>query len=189
MIKIDGIEYRTKLQWLKEKRVILEEEEDNGVYREWDVWRNKTAWAEFYSEDQTRLATKEELAAAKEERRKELSCSCCGKYWGRQSYEGENQFDSWGRCEFCSENHTAWQWLQYKHRVPKKGEQPRASRPSYFDGEDWAYGRKYYYYRSGQTEPVDDAEYERLKALYIKKYGGWDTIDLEHTTYDGHIWW
>lgn len=94
MIKIDGIEYRTKLQWLKEKRVILEEEEDNGVYREWDVWRNKTAWAEFYSEDQTRLATKEELAAAKEERRKELSCSCCGKYWGRQSYEGENQFDS-----------------------------------------------------------------------------------------------
>lgn len=45
MIKIDGIEYRTKLQWLKEKRVILEEEEDNGVYREWDVWRNKTAWA------------------------------------------------------------------------------------------------------------------------------------------------
>ena len=25
--------------------------------------------------------------------------------------------------------------------------------------------------------------------MYIKKFGGWETIDLEHTEYDGHAWW
>lgn len=27
---------------------------------------------------------------------------------------------------------------------------------------------------------------QRLKVDYIKKFGGWSEIDLDHTTYDGH---
>ena len=36
---------------------------------------------------------------------------------------------------------------------------------------------------------VSEEEYERLKELYIQKFGGWETIDLEHTDYNGQIWW
>ena len=58
-------------------------------------------------------------------------------------------------------------------------------------GEDsWKESEKeWYYYTAVQVSPVSDKRYDRLKALYIKLYGGWDTIDLEHTTYDGHAWW
>ena len=47
----------------------------------------------------------------------------------------------------------------------------------------------WYYYQYEDTVIATDDEYERLKAAYIARFGGWETIDLEHTTYDGHKWY
>lgn len=46
-----------------------------------------------------------------------------------------------------------------------------------------------YNYQYEDTVIATDDEYERLKAAYIARFGGWETIDLEHTTYDGHKWY
>ena len=65
-------------------------------------------------------------------------------------------------------------------------------RPRYWDPEyetweesekDWAY------YKASQVKKIDDKRYKKLKDLYVKKFGGWEEIDLENTTYDGRVWW
>ena len=64
--------------------------------------------------------------------------------------------------------------------------------PRYWDPdtEEWKDSEKeWYYYTDKQVSKISDKRFERLKALYIKAYGGWETIDLEHTEYDGHMWW
>lgn len=82
---------------------------------------------------------------------------------------------------------TAWQWLSGEKRAPIEGAQAVAK--SYADWDDTASNRTWYYYAKRDTRPVTDEEYQRLKADYIAKFGGWSEIDLEHTTYDGHKWW
>ena len=47
----------------------------------------------------------------------------------------------------------------------------------------------WYYYSAEQVTKVPDEQFEKLKELYIKTFGGWEEIDLEHTAYDGHKWW
>lgn len=78
------------------------------------------------------------------------------------------------------EDHTAWQWLRYHHRVPID------RNAGHWDGP---YEKQWFYYDRQNTRPVDYCEYDDLKHLYIAKFGGWDEIDLENTTYDGHAWW
>lgn len=76
--------------------------------------------------------------------------------------------------------HTAWQWLAIYHRIPRVNAETEA--------EHYDCGT-YHYYHLADTNWASDKEYEALKALYIEKYGGWDTIDLDHTTYNGKVWW
>ncbi|MDU3152676.1 MAG: hypothetical protein E6706_00085 [Anaerococcus hydrogenalis] len=49
--------------------------------------------------------------------------------------------------------------------------------------------KEYYYYKGTDTEKVEDKEYNKLKDLYIKKFGGWKKIDLENTEYNGKKWY
>ena len=51
------------------------------------------------------------------------------------------------------------------------------------------YDNGYKYYPIDCTTPVTSDEYEQLKTLYRKKYGGWLEIDLDHTDYDGSPWY
>lgn len=75
---------------------------------------------------------------------------------------------------------TSWQWLVEERRAVLPGAPTFIKRP--FD-------RAWHYYRCCDTQIVTDQEYERLKAEYIVTYGGWWTIDLTHTRYDGRKWY
>ena len=195
MITVNGVDMRTEAQWAEKYRAVLKRQRGKGVRREWYITQRKTAEAVFYREDQTRPFNQRELRRARKKKRDlertrkaRLSCKCCGKYFGRDArYELQN-----GLCGFCHKPHTAWQWLSEKRLAPKKGEVPEGRHPKYLDPEadSWKESDKeWYYYTAVQVSQVSDKRYDRLKALYIKLYGGWDTIDLEHTTYDGHAWW
>ena len=195
MITVDGIEMRTAIQWAQKGRAVLKRQLKKGTRKEWHKSGGRLTGAVFYMEDQTRPFNKRELQRARNMRRKmektrreRLSCTCCGEYFGREArYELEN-----GLCSFCSKPHTAWQWLNYVHCVPKNGEKPTGMHPRYWDPdtEGWEDSEKeWYYYTDKQVSRISDKRFERLKALYIKAYGGWETIDLEHTSYDGHAWW
>lgn len=195
MITVDGVEMRTAIQWAKKRRAVLKRQEKKGLRRSWSIPGGDVASATFYREDQTRPFNKKELQRAQRQRRRlektrkaRLSCKCCGQYFGRDAvYELEN-----GLCDFCRKPHTAWQWLAHKRCAPKTGEEPTGIRPRYWNPDErvWAESDKvWYYYTDKQVSKISDKRFERLKALYIKAYGGWETIDLEHTEYDGHMWW
>lgn len=79
--------------------------------------------------------------------------------------------------------HTAWQWLKAGRVVNDTAIALLLT----YDMEECS--SSWYYYRYTDTHSATKEEYNRLKELYIKKYGGWNKIDLEHTTYDGHKWW
>ena len=169
MIVENGIELRTEAQWAEKHRAVLKRQLHKGVTKEWYITKRKTASAVFYREDQT-------------------SCSCCGEYFGREArYELQD-----GLCGYCRRPHTSWQWLSKKHLAVRKGAVPVGRHPKYPDPETgcWEESKKeWFYYNSAQVSPVSDERFERLKAQYIKLYGGWEMIDLENTTYDGHKWW
>lgn len=73
--------------------------------------------------------------------------------------------------------YTAWQMLEYWHRIP------RDIRKIARWPERWAY------YRLRDSRKVTGEEFEKLKALYVELYGGWEHIDLENTKYNGCAWW
>lgn len=89
---------------------------------------------------------------------------------------------------------TAWQWLSEARRMIRPG--ARAFPHTYkrhgfndFDGYYAAGESTWYYYQYADTVIATDDEYEQLKNAYIARFGGWETIDLAHTTYDGHKWY
>ena len=195
MITVNGVDMRTEAQWAEKYRAVLKRQRGKGVRREWYITQRKTAEAVFYREDQTRPFNQKELRMARKKKRDlirtrkaRLSCKCCGKYFGRDArYELQD-----GLCGFCRKPHTAWQWLSKKHLAVRKGAVPVGRHPKYLDPETgcWEESEKeWFYYTPEQVTPVSDKRYDRLKAQYIKLYGGWETIDLDHTTYDGHAWW
>lgn len=86
------------------------------------------------------------------------------------------------------EMHTSWQWLNFQRRIPKEGAVAHCINYEMDMGYGWLKTAWYYYYKE-DTKEVSPEVYEKLKALYIEKFGGWEKIDLDNTTYDGHIWW
>lgn len=195
MIQENGIVMMTEAQWNRKHRAILKRQRDKGLYKEWYIDCKHMSSAVFYREDQTRPFNKKELAANRRKqrelvktRRERLSCRCCGEYFGRYAAYELDQ----GLCSFCRKDHTAWQWLSEKKLVPKKDAEAYASKPAYWDpwSEEWIEtDREWYYYDHTQVGPVTDARYEKLKKMYIEKYGGWSKIDLKNTTYNGKKWW
>lgn len=87
---------------------------------------------------------------------------------------------------------TSWQLLKYDKRKVKDDAKPRKRYNTLYDAandEFYEADKAFYYYNWYDTEEVDEAEFQRLKELYIKKYGGWEKIDLEHTEYNGLKWY
>ena len=89
---------------------------------------------------------------------------------------------------------TAWQWLSEARRMIRPGARafPHTYKRHGFNDETGYYisgSSTWYYYQYEDTVVVTDDEYERLKAAYITQFGGWETIDLEHTSYNGHKWY
>lgn len=94
---------------------------------------------------------------------------------------GRTIFGCRNRYEFeQTRGYTAWQLLSQYHRVPKD------TTKGYYAGE---YEKQWFYYEWRNSMVVDNDRFQKLKDLYIKKFGGWEQIDLEHTFYDGHAWW
>lgn len=87
---------------------------------------------------------------------------------------------------------TAWQWLAQDRRKVKDKAIP-ISKISWilnrFTQEFYQEDKEYYYYKGIDTEKVTEEEYNKLKDLYIKLYGGWERIDLENTEYNGKKWY
>ena len=195
MIEIDGVKYLTEAQWHKKHRAILKRQLEKGVWREWYISPTRTKSAVFYREDQTRPYNKRELSAARRKQRElvktrqaRLTCRCCGKYYGR--YARRELVD--GLCTFCQKDHTAWQWLSIAHMAVKDGEDAHGHYPTVFDpeiGELVTSEREWFYYNYHQVKPVSEKRFEILKKKYIRLYGGWETIDLAHTLYNGKKWW
>ena len=94
--------------------------------------------------------------------------------------------------KYCDDHieRTSWQWLANERRVPVVDATAHRKTNRYLnDDGEWEESTKWYYYYKKDTMEVSKEEYQRLKELYIQKYGGWETIDLEHTDYNGQIWW
>lgn len=195
MIEIDGVKYLTEAQWNKKHRAVLKRQREKGIQKEWYTSPTRSKSAVFYREDQTRPYNQRELSAAKRKqreliktRRERLSCCCCGEYFGRNArFELE-----YGLCTFCRKDHTSWQWLSEKHMAVKEGEDAYGQYPERWDPdmEDWISSeRKWFYYSWRQVKHVSEKRFEALKQKYITLYGGWETIDLAHTLYNGKKWW
>lgn len=181
MIEIDGKEYRTEVQWAKKKRAILKRQRDKGRQEKWHTGR-KYATAVFYSEEQTRPYNKKELAALKRKRKLMREAK-------------KRQEEARRQREIMEEENramTAWKWLAYEKRVPKDDAVAEGYHPEWWEPDlnSWCSDeKKWYRYRKKDTYEVEQSIYEVLKALYIKKFGGWEYIDLVHTEYDGKKWW
>lgn len=81
--------------------------------------------------------------------------------------------------------HTAWQWLENERRIVIDEAFPMPIQYGYGNQPD----KQWHYYNLMQTRGASDEEYENLKQQYIEKFGGWDYIDLDTTSYDGRPWW
>lgn len=83
---------------------------------------------------------------------------------------------------------TAWQWLAQDRRKVKDKAIP-ISKISWilnrFTQEFYQEDKVFYYYKGIDTEKVTEEEYKKFKGLYIKKFGGWEKINLEDTKYNG----
>ena len=75
---------------------------------------------------------------------------------------------------------SAWDWLEFFRRYPIEGVSP---------SERGLHGYKTYVgWKFDLTEKVTADEYKRLKKLFIDRWGCWQKIDIEKTTYGGERW-
>lgn len=87
---------------------------------------------------------------------------------------------------------TAWQWLAQDRRKVKNKAIPISKKNWILDNftqKFYQEDKVFYYYKGADTEKVEEEEYKKLKDLYIKKFGGWERIDLENTEYNGKKWY
>lgn len=87
---------------------------------------------------------------------------------------------------------TSWQWLKEDKRKVVENAVPEEKYNLIYDEVSGGFeeaNESFYYYSQYDTEKVEDKEYKKLKDLYIKKFGGWEKIDLENTEYNGKKWY
>ena len=157
----------TKLQWWNLGYDLNEDavgsEEWNNRYCTFKVFR--------YTDDEVHP---DEYARRKYlDHKKEASKRC---------YDKRKQIIAAQKRDAFQHQFTSWQLLNYYHRIPLEGHTPELRKNPMRE-------KRYYYYDIDKSIIVDEKRFEELKALYIEKYGGWETIDLDKTTYDGRIWW
>lgn len=152
-----------------------------------EMWSNQfcNMFYEYWHKSQLEPATEDEIFEFFEKLRLERNRKA-REYYAEKKAERE-----WA---IKSELKTAWQWLSEERRIPVEGagyeRNPEVFH--YYDSElnEWEdFTSNYWYYMRMDTRPATDWEYQKLKELYIHKFGGWEKIDLENTTYDGKVWW
>lgn len=87
---------------------------------------------------------------------------------------------------------TSWQWLKEDKRKVVENAVPEEKYNWIYDEVSGGFeeaNESFYYYSQYDTEKVAEEEYKKLKNLYIKKFGGWERIDLENTKYNGKKWY
>lgn len=87
---------------------------------------------------------------------------------------------------------TSQQWLSEDRKKVEDGSYPREKYNWLYDeasGEFEEAKKPFYYYSAYDTVPVREEEYQQLKDMYIKEFGGLGKIDLEHTEYNGKKWY
>lgn len=158
--------YKSKLEpyfSIEEDLEPATDEEISEFFEQLRLERNRKARERYHER-----IIEEELAREEEERRREERLE-------RQAYEASFK--------------TAWQWLAQERRIPIEGAEAHLIEKSfYIDFDCWG-SSEWFYYQEDDTRLTTDWEYEKLKKLYISKFGGWEKIDLENTNYDGKIWW
>lgn len=151
-----------------------------------ELWTNQYCGhtAMYYLPEQLQPCTdayyKEQEAAYKERRRAKA----------REYYQLQKEREREAEERARTRPRTAWQWLAEEGRKIRPGAEAfpqdytlHAKEYGEYDVVTW------YYYKYEDTVAVTDDEYEKLKAAYVEKFGGWEHIDLKHTTYDGHAWY
>lgn len=158
-----------------------------------ELWTNHYCGhtAMYYMPEQLEPCT-EEYYKEQEEAYKERRRAKAREYYQtrkeemREAKERERE----ARERYRKKPRTAWQWLYERRRRIRPGALPF---PKSYTLHAREYGEYYettwYYYKYADTVVTTDDEYEKLKAAYIEKFGGWEEIDLAHTTYDGHKWY
>lgn len=162
----DRKHWQTKKAWEAQRRKLRRTAQ--GQYMQWYISKSRTKGAKMYEEAETLPMTERETARY-ERKQKEERKQKRAEAKARKLAEEE-------RRKWWDNACTAWQWLAWHHRYPNPDAEYRQA-----DNGWW-------YCTLADTYEVDDAEYEQLKTAYIKKYGGWEHIDLADTAYTGRAW-
>lgn len=178
----------TALEWDKQNRVPKDGVE--GL----PMWYNRDKWTTVYSKSQTRAMRKREITARNVKRN-------ANNREYRRKLRARNDLKLVE--DFKASYHTSWQWLFYYGCIPI-AEAESISRT--YIGHHWenhedehGFNRWYKvdddsastwkYYKGEDVILIPKYWQGYLRRDYEEKFGGWETIDLEHTTYDGHAWW
>mgnify|MGYP001205135085 CR=1 FL=1 len=164
----------TEKQWLKKQRQLRK-----NATGELISWSNHYGGGQalYFEEAETKVMSKTERMRREKAKKK-----------ARLEAEKKRQL------ELEYENaRTSYQWLHdCRRKIINPDNGFHAEKYRYDENDDpqfYLAEMPYFYYLERDTKPVDEAEYECLKQLYIKKYGGWEHIDLDNTKYNGKPWY
>lgn len=169
-------EIQWRKQWYKPKRFA------SPIYLDWWISSSRMKGAAFYDFRDVQPMGKREVEKI---RRTEAE----------KRYEKRQEKKWYKDRPYWDDAHTAWQWLSKYGRIPAPG---KKAFPEFYENDEWidefgdrhnAYSHTWYYYQGEDTIACPLELKEKLKTMYIEKFGGWEKIDLNSTTYDGHIWW
>lgn len=171
----------TEKQW--RKQFYKPKKSASPIHLEWWISPKRMSTADYYDADDVNLMSDREIEKIR-------MAEAEARYEKRQQKKWDANHPWW------DEAHTAWQWLSQYGRIPAPGKNafPREhyTRGWLTDEDIWVpgkYDRTWWYYNGSDTVPIPDGLKEKLRKMYIIKYGGWGKIDLDNTDYDGHAWW
>ena len=189
MIEIDGVEYRTSVQWKKKHRHVKKGQLGKGVERTWRSPDGNTT-AMFYREEQTRPWAKKDAETINRKRRAAAKAKRDAEE--RERIAGEAAFEQsvrdlescWGVSisdagltseDICS--HTAYQWCALGF-VPISEARWESRTYDFKGGSTWYYCEKW------------DVRYDPERAEKLLEAGPREYDRLpDGRPYDGHPWW
>ena len=137
-------------------------------------------WVRWYSDDEVVFDPEAAKQAEREYRRQCHKNSRKGK---RHQEQEEREAEE--RKQREAEKKTSWQWLEQERCMVKPGSVPVPVVRCAGDDQE----KTWHYYFRRDVVPVTEDQYDDLKQRYIDLFGGWETIDLETTEYDGRVWY
>ena len=164
--------YKTERQWNEHGYKVVHYEEGEELWT--NCYCEHLAW--YYPPDAVT-----EMTVTEKEEYHQMILEYRRNAYRRKKEREEKERQKEKERQRIEGSQTSWQWLSRDRRKIIHGSEPVRRTGRYDNG--------YKYYPIDCTTPVTSVEYERLKKLYIKKYGGWLKIDLDHTDYEGSPWY